>query len=991
MPTYSLLLVPLVLGGLAAQGTPFLVADLGLGTPAAYEWGALIGGVRAGTFSVFLEDDGMSTHVWRSDGTNAGTNLLATIPGSRGSSYEAEVVTRNGLVFFSAPGITSDHLWVTDGTVAGTLEIANGGRDPASLTVDLTTTSTQIWFSATDSFNGRELWRSNGTAAGTTRMTQIRAGSGNAMGSDTKQIACATSGVYFAANNGTTGMEVWRVAGIAVSQFADVFPGGSQALPREFTAIGDHVMFSASGPNGREPYCIAAGVLQAINVAPGTSSSSPEGFVAYRASSLSTPHFWFAADNGTIGRELWRYNAATGALSSIDLQFAGDSNPRELHVVGSRVVGIATVSLLDQLFTVPATSSPASILLPSASHIAPAFSGQLLVETPPGGLLTGVPHRTDGLTAAPLNHQGLAANVPLPPGDRCLLRKYPAGSVMTTTASLTPLLPQNATPGSDPRSLVAMPDGTLLFVAADRAYRTDGTLAGTQSLVPFATVSGTVSPLFAGRRFFVATQGNTQLRSTDGTVAGTTSLGVVVAGATCTWAIHGQKLLLFLGSTLYATDGTSAPQVLATGVASFPMPQGVGNVVVFRGSTVGSGVELWATDGTVAGTGQIAEIQAGSGSGVPDFGNRFCAVASGHVLFAGFDGSTYGLWRTDGTSIGTAFVSTVSLDVTMLGSAIGRAWFKSGFSAWSSDGTTPGTANLGVSALSLELHGEMLGKAILTASTIGPSGAYASSGTAATTTLLDSTLLSRAVPMTNYLTTPAEQLFVGGYEPLARTDGTALGTYSIGPTGGTDFFSAPGADIAFFRGHVGLQDDEPWRTNGTAFGTYAIADLHPGTRSSSPSDFTAAGGLIYFAATDGLHGRELWAMTAPASASLYGSGCPGTLARTPGIHVAALPRLGSTFTVAFDQALANTFAIQVLGLGATNLPLGGGCTLLANPDSTLTTLTGPTGTGQIHTAIPNSLPLVGLSLFAQFAVLDPAGAYSGLVAFSGGLQGIVGL
>ncbi|MBP8302221.1 MAG: hypothetical protein KA020_17785, partial [Planctomycetes bacterium] len=602
MPTYSLLLVPLVLGGLAAQGTPFLVADLGLGTPAAYEWGALIGGVRAGTFSVFLEDDGMSTHVWRSDGTNAGTNLLATIPGSRGSSYEAEVVTRNGLVFFSAPGIASDHLWVTDGTVAGTLEIANGGRDPASLTVDLTTTSTQIWFSATDSFNGRELWRSNGTAAGTTRMTQIRAGSGNAMGSDKKQIACATSGVYFAANNGTTGMEVWRVAGIAVSQFADVFPGGSQALPREFTAIGDHVMFSASGPNGREPYCIAAGVLQTINVAPGTSSSSPEGFVAYRASSLSTPHFWFAADNGTIGRELWRYNAATGALASIDLEFAGNSNPRELHVVGSRVVGIATVSLLDQLFTVPATSSPAAILLPSASHIAPAFTGQLLVETPPGGLLAGVLHRTDGLTAAPLNHQGLAANVPLPPGDRCLLRKYPAGSVMTTTASVTPLLPQNATPGSDPRSLAAMPDGTLLFVADDRAYRTDGTLAGTQSLVPFATVSGTVSPLFAGRRFFVATQGNTQLYATDGTVAGTTSLGAVAAGATCTWAIHGPRLLLFLGSTLYATDGTSAPQMLATGVPSFPMPQGVGNVVVFRGSTVSTGVELWSTDGTAAGT-----------------------------------------------------------------------------------------------------------------------------------------------------------------------------------------------------------------------------------------------------------------------------------------------------------------------------------------------------------------------------------------------------
>ena len=39
---------------------------------------------------------------------------------------------------------------------------------------------------------------------------------------------------------------------------------------------------------------------------------------------------------------------------------------------------------------------------------------------------------------------------------------------------------------------------------------------------------------------------------------------------------------------------------------------------------------------------------------------------------------------------------------------------------------------------------------------------------------------------------------------------------------------------------------------------HGLADLSPGAGSSTPANFVAAGGLVFFTADDGIHGRELW-------------------------------------------------------------------------------------------------------------------------------------
>ena len=45
---------------------------------------------------------------------------------------------------------------------------------------------------------------------------------------------------------------------------------------------------------------------------------------------------------------------------------------------------------------------------------------------------------------------------------------------------------------------------------------------------------------------------------------------------------------------------------------------------------------------------------------------------------------------------------------------------------------------------------------------------------------------------------------------------------------------------------------------GTAAGTRLVRDIHAGSHGSSPTQLTDLGGTLYFAARDGVHGKELW-------------------------------------------------------------------------------------------------------------------------------------
>jgi ELWxxDGT repeat protein len=92
------------------------------------------------------------------------------------------------------------------------------------------------------------------------------------------------------------------------------------------------------------------------------------------------------------------------------------------------------------------------------------------------------------------------------------------------------------------------------------------------------------------------------------------------------------------------------------------------------------------------------------------------------------------------------------------------------------------------------------------------------------------------------------------------TDGSAKGTKQISTvdlTGTTE--PAVLGSYYYFNGNDASTGVELWRTNGTSSGTTRVADLNPGSGSSSPSNLTVLGGKIYFTAdAGGGLGRELY-------------------------------------------------------------------------------------------------------------------------------------
>jgi ELWxxDGT repeat protein len=79
-------------------------------------------------------------------------------------------------------------------------------------------------FAGNDGQNGIELWVSNGTAAGTSMVADLRAGSGSSSPAEFARVGAL---VFFAADDGATGTELWSMhLGLIGGAFADRYGTG---------------------------------------------------------------------------------------------------------------------------------------------------------------------------------------------------------------------------------------------------------------------------------------------------------------------------------------------------------------------------------------------------------------------------------------------------------------------------------------------------------------------------------------------------------------------------------------------------------------------------------------------------------------------------------------------------------------------------------------------------------------------------------------------
>jgi ELWxxDGT repeat protein len=68
-------------------------------------------------------------------------------------------------------------------------------------------------------------------------------------------------------------------------------------------------------------------------------------------------------------------------------------------------------------------------------------------------------------------------------------------------------------------------------------------------------------------------------------------------------------------------------------------------------------------------------------------------------------------------------------------------------------------------------------------------------------------------------------------------------------------------DTLFFQATDGEHGMELWTSDGTAAGTALVKDINPGANGSFPGQFINVNGTLFFTADDGVHGAEFWALS----------------------------------------------------------------------------------------------------------------------------------
>lgn len=235
--------------------------------------------------------------LWRSDGTESGTMLVADInPGSNGSE-PMELTAVNGALFFMARDNSNlQHLWKTDGTASGTVRVISPAPGPDGYA--LTDVNGTLFFVAAGENYTLSLWKSDGTPAGTLRVK----GNFSSLGS----LVNLNGTLLFAATIGTGDLVLWRSDGTeAGTRPVKKIPGRSLYLggPLAELIIGDTLFFSSWPDDG------GIELWKSDGTAAGTSlvkhldlnSNLPwvrQGFTAVAGRLI------FDADNGEQGRQV---------------------------------------------------------------------------------------------------------------------------------------------------------------------------------------------------------------------------------------------------------------------------------------------------------------------------------------------------------------------------------------------------------------------------------------------------------------------------------------------------------------------------------------------------------------------------------------------------------------------------------------------------------------------------------------------------------------
>ncbi len=121
-----------------------------------------------------------------------------------------------------------------------------------------------VFFAANDGVNGIEIWKSNGSAGGSFMVKDIRVG---ALGSSPTSLHNLNSTLFFSADDGVNGRELWKSTAFGPGTFlvANINPGGGSSNPAFLASTATTLYFAASdGTSGSELWTLSNPIASAF-------------------------------------------------------------------------------------------------------------------------------------------------------------------------------------------------------------------------------------------------------------------------------------------------------------------------------------------------------------------------------------------------------------------------------------------------------------------------------------------------------------------------------------------------------------------------------------------------------------------------------------------------------------------------------------------------------------------------------------------------------
>ncbi|HEV2854131.1 MAG TPA: ELWxxDGT repeat protein [Thermoanaerobaculia bacterium] len=567
--------------------------------------GAFLHRTDSGAWLFAGGDTAHGSEVWITDGTGAGTRLLADVcPGPcdgyrgryssstvLGSAVFGSAAGKTYFAAFSNPGTDSsvvDELWVTDGTPAGTHRVTGHVSD-LGLLGDLAVFGT----------GGHEhlrstIWSTDGTAAGTRRVTDLRM---LAPGSD-PSFHPLRNGVVFLAGEGDR-QALWTSDGRPEGTFRFFeFPRNRNVYDDPWIRVGGLYFFQAESTD-EDPRRVELWRTD------GTAQGTGRVAIFPRQTSIDLPVAWngklLFETEGTTGCSFWSSDGTAAGTREILPPQPGMRCPTAVTAFGSRFVFVARVKGPDGL--VP----------------------QIFVSD-------GTPEGTRQISRIRSYREAFEFDEPVAVGGVAFFRIHAAGRLHGDDWEVW------RTDGT--------PEGTYRVSQASKwsepndLYGFRGSLYLSASIGTSAVIGYFRIPVRGGEPVLLAQTGYDVREFRYTPLESFTPLG---------------DRLLFMayddthGYELWVTDGTPAGTRLLRDIRTGPgssRPSGfiqAGDRVFFTAQDGEHGRELWASDGTPEGTRLVWDLNPGGFSSFPNGPLNLptlLTVAGGHLFFSADDGET---------------------------------------------------------------------------------------------------------------------------------------------------------------------------------------------------------------------------------------------------------------------------------------------------------------------------------------------------------------